>query len=146
VLERLLLLHAQLKVKSVFQTTAKLLREHQNDKGFPNKQANRVKYFIKFFFEKTTRRNERQICLQRLDCNALKFCGLSYKIKDMLELLSAEFNCLIAKVEDFIYVVKSFYNIYIARILFKPLKMANMLATGGRLLSCTQPHLHSRFS
>ncbi|XTI95866.1 hypothetical protein V2W45_1254994, partial [Cenococcum geophilum] len=65
--------------------------------------ANRVKHFIKFVFEKIARGNKRQAWLRKLDCNALKFYRLSYKIRDVLELLLIEFDFLVANVADFIH-------------------------------------------
>ncbi|XTI91500.1 hypothetical protein V2W45_1248303, partial [Cenococcum geophilum] len=65
--------------------------------------ATRVKYFIKFIFKKITYRNKRQTRLRKLNCNTLKFCGLAYKVKNVLKLLLAEFNFLIANIADFIH-------------------------------------------
>lgn len=62
-----------------------------------------MKHFIKFVFEKATRGNERQTRLRKLDCDALKFCGLAYKVRDILELPPAEFDFLVANAADFIH-------------------------------------------
>jgi hypothetical protein len=56
-LQSLSQLHAQLEVQRAFQRTANLLRQHASDKSLPNQQANRVKHFIKFVFEKIGRGN-----------------------------------------------------------------------------------------
>lgn len=120
-------LEAQLHVQRSFQRTEKLLREQTQDKPLPNQQATRVKHLIRFTFEKTTRgtgcslasRNsgnpagddgdtkqktlrERQTRLRKLECNALKFCGLTYKIKDLLELPAAQFEFLVVNVGHFV--------------------------------------------
>jgi len=62
-----------------------------------------VKHFIKFIFKKIAYGNKRQAQLQKLDCNALKFYRLSYKIKDILELPPMEFDFLVTNIVDFIY-------------------------------------------
>jgi hypothetical protein len=120
-------LEAQLHVQRSFQRTAKWLREQTQDKALPNQQATRVKHLIRFTFEKTTRGTgcslasgnsgnpvsddgdtkqktlrERQTRLRKLGCNALKFCGLTYKIKDLLELPAVQFDFLVANVGDFV--------------------------------------------
>jgi len=53
-------------------------------------------------FENTTRSVDRNERLRNLDCNALKFCGLSYKIKEILELPMAQFDYLVERVGDFV--------------------------------------------
>ena len=103
VLEILSGLHTQLKVQSALQSIATLLRQHPRNKSLPNQQATRVKHFIKFVFEKTNRGNDRQKQLRKLDCSALKVCGLSYTVKEVLELPSAQFDFLIDNVADFIH-------------------------------------------
>lgn len=100
--QRLSRLQAQAKVLTSLQTTANILRQQSSDKPLPNQQAIRVKHFIKFVFEKTTRGNERHMQLRKLDCNVLKFCGLAYKIKDVLELPTAQFAFLVENVADFV--------------------------------------------
>jgi len=101
-LQRLSRLEAQLNVQRSLQRTAKLLQEHTRHKVLPNQQATRVKHFIRFTFEKTTRGNERHTRLRKLECNALKFCGLTYKIKEVLELPAAQFDSLVANVGAFV--------------------------------------------
>lgn len=103
VLESFSQLHAQLKVQSVLHTTAKLLRQYPSNKCLPNQQSTRVKHLIKFVFENATRGTERQTRMRMLDCNALKLCGLAYKIRDIIELPATEFDFLLANVADFIH-------------------------------------------
>jgi hypothetical protein len=103
VLQCLSQLHAQLEVQKALQRTAKLLRQHVNDKSLPNQQANRLKHFIKFVFEKANRGHKQQIHFQKLECNALKFCGLSYTVREILELPTAQFDFLIENIADFIH-------------------------------------------
>jgi hypothetical protein len=108
VLQCLSQMRAQFEVQNVLQKTAELLRKHANDKSLPNKSANRVKTFIKFAFEntsktsKTSRENQRKTQFRKLPCNAFTFCGLSYTIREVLELPPAQFDFLIANVEGFI--------------------------------------------
>ena len=102
VLQRVSQLQAQLEVQKVLQNTEKLLLQVPSDKALPNQQATRVKHFIKFVFERTSRWKERQILLRRLDCDALKVCGLSYTIKDIHELPLAQFEFLVANITDFV--------------------------------------------
>lgn len=135
--QRLSRLEAQLHVQRSLQWTAKLLREQSRDKALPNQQATRVKHFIRFTFEKITRGTdrslasgnsgnpagddgdttqktlrERQTRLRKLECNAVKFCGLTYKIKDLLELPAAQFDFLVANVGDFVLRHKLSQHLY----------------------------------
>ena len=112
VLERVSHLYAQLKAQKALQTTAKLLRKHPGNQSLPNQQATRVKHFIKFVFENTNRGNERQRLLQKLDCNSLKLCGLSFTVKEIIELPGAQFDILIANVADFIRRQKLLQHLY----------------------------------
>lgn len=101
--QRLSRLEAQLHVQRSLQRTARLLRKHPRDKVLPNQLATRVKHFIRFTFEKETRDKSLSTRLRGLECNALKFCGLTYKLKDILELPPAQFDFLVAKAEDFVH-------------------------------------------
>jgi hypothetical protein len=96
-------LYAQFRVQNTLQKTAKILRQHPSDTPLPHQQAVRVKHFIKFVFEETNRGKERQTRLRKLDCNSLKLCGLSYTVKELLELPNAQFDILIENVADFIH-------------------------------------------
>ena len=96
-------LEAQLHVQRSLQRTAKLLREQARDTVLPNQMATRVKHLIKFSFEKASRGKERSTRLQGLECNALKFCGLAYKLKDVLELPATYFDFLIANAGNFVH-------------------------------------------
>jgi hypothetical protein len=106
-LQRWSQLQVQFKVQNALQKTAKLLRNHADDKkkSLPNQLANRMKTFIKFVFGETNRggkQEKQQTQFRKLPCDALKFCGLSYTIKEVLELPTAQFDFLIANVADFI--------------------------------------------
>jgi len=101
-LERVSCLYAQLKVQKALQTTAKLLRQYASNKWLPNQQATRVKHFMKFVLEVTNRSKERQTRLRKLDCNSLKLCGLSYTVKEVLDLPDEVFDFLVENVADFI--------------------------------------------
>lgn len=102
VLQRVSQLHAQLEVQKVLQGTEKLLLQAPSSKALPNQQATRVKHFIKFVFERTDRWKERQTQLRRLECDALKFCGLSYTIKEIHELPLGEFSFMVANITEFV--------------------------------------------
>ena len=102
VLQRLSHLQAQLEVQKALQKTEKLLLQTPSDKALPNQQATRVKHFIKFVFEKTERWKERQTQLRKLECDTLKFCGLSYTIKEIHELPLAQFDFLVANISDYV--------------------------------------------
>lgn len=112
VLEILSHLHTQLTVQKALQSTTTLLRQHPKKKSLPNQQATRVKHFIKFVFEKTTRGNDRQARLRKLDCSALKVCGLSYTVREVLELPFAQFDFLIENVTDFIHCQQLTQHLY----------------------------------
>jgi len=86
--------------------TVELLRQYLSNKSFLGKQATRVKHFIKFTFKKATCGNKRQTRLRKLDCDALKFYRLAYKVRDILKLPLVEFDFLIVNVVDFIYCQK----------------------------------------
>jgi hypothetical protein len=102
VLQRVSQLQAQLEVQKALQKTKKLLLHAPSDKALPNQQATRVKHFVKFVFEKTDRWKERQTQLRKLECDALKVCGLTYTIKDIHELPLPQFEFLIANITDFV--------------------------------------------
>lgn len=103
ILRRVEQLEAQLHVQRSLQMTAKLLRKHQDDKVLPNQLATRVKHIIRFTFEKETNGNKRATRLRSLKCNALKLCGLTYKLKDVYELPQAQFDFLVTNVGDFVH-------------------------------------------
>ncbi|KAF2788648.1 hypothetical protein K505DRAFT_328792 [Melanomma pulvis-pyrius CBS 109.77] len=99
ILQRLSQLQIQLKVQRKLHATAELLRYP----SFPKQQATRVKHFLKFVFEQTTRGENRHLAFRKLDCNTLKFCGLSYKVKDIIELPQTQFDFLIENVSNFVH-------------------------------------------
>jgi hypothetical protein len=109
VLKRLLLLKAQLEVQKSLQATANLLRQVPSDKALPKQRATKVKHLVRFTF----RRNSRQELLERgeegrhrklrkLDCDALKLCGLSYTTEEIVKMGDAEFEILQKRVAEFI--------------------------------------------
>ncbi|KAF2866026.1 hypothetical protein BDV95DRAFT_245498 [Massariosphaeria phaeospora] len=91
-------LHSQLKVLEKLHAAAKLLQLS----SFPKQEATRVKHFLKFVFERTTRGNNRHLAFRQLDCNALTFCGLTYRVKDIIELPQTRFEFLVKNVSDFV--------------------------------------------
>lgn len=101
-LQRISQLEAQLNVQRSLQRTAKLLRAQAHDTALPKQMATRVKHFIKFTFGSTNRGEDRPTRLRGLECNTLKFCGLTYKIKDVLNLPKSHFDYLVSKAEDFV--------------------------------------------
>ena len=94
VLEKFSLLEAQLKVQKSLQATANLLRGQPSDKALPKQQATKVKHFIRFVYRKDSRGKVRHSQLRNLDCDALKFCGLSYTTEEIVKLSDAEFEIL----------------------------------------------------
>lgn len=104
VFERLLRLQIQATVQQVLERTAKILRDNPGDKPLPNQLATRVKHVIKFVFEKTTRDVEKQTQLRQLDFNGLKFCGLCYKIKEIIEMPATRFNFVVENVTSYVKV------------------------------------------
>jgi hypothetical protein len=121
VLERLSLLKAQLEVQKSLQATANLLRRVPSDKALPKQQATKVKHLVRFAFRKNSRqellerakegkegkkdkgdKEGRHRKLRKLDCDALKLCGLSYTTEEIVKLGDAEFEILQRRTEEFI--------------------------------------------
>ena len=107
VLERLSLLKAQLEVQKSLQATANLLRRVLSEKALPKQQATKVKHLVRFAFRKNSRqellrrgkegkedKEGRHRKLRKLDCDALKLCGLSYTTEEIVKLGDAEFEIL----------------------------------------------------
>lgn len=119
VLERVSLLRAQLEVQKSLQATANLLRRVPSDKALPKQQATKVKHLVRFAFRKNSRQEllergkegkrdkgdkvGRHRKLRKLDCDALKLCGLSYTTQEIVKLGDAEFEILHKRAEEFIY-------------------------------------------
>lgn len=101
-LQKLVRLQSQLKVQKSLQDAMELLYHHPADEPLPNQRATRVKHVIKSTFEAPSRAADRYAQLRKLKCNALKFCGLCYKTKDIIEMSDAEFDLLLEKIEDFV--------------------------------------------
>jgi len=99
VLERVSLLKAQLKS---LQPVANLLRQQPIKKALPNQKATKVKHLIRFAFRKNDRKDSRHKQLRDMDCDALKFCGLSYNTEEMFKLNDAEFDILKRRAADFL--------------------------------------------
>jgi hypothetical protein len=102
VLEKLSLLKIQLEVQKSLQDTANLLRRQPSDKALPKQQATKVKHFIRFVFRKDSRGEGRHRQLRNLDCDALKFCGLSYTTEEIVKLGDVDFEILQKRVAEFI--------------------------------------------
>ena len=92
----------QLEVQTVLLSSENQLWEYPANKSLPNLQANRVKNFLKFVFEKTTRDSARQARLRTLDCSSIKLCGLSYTVREIIELPRPLFDFLIENVPSFV--------------------------------------------
>jgi hypothetical protein len=101
-LESVSKLQTQLTVQKTLLCTEKLLREHPNDKPLPNQQATRIKHFMKFVFEANLREPAKQKQLRSLDCSALKLCGLSYTVREIIDLPSEVFEFLVENVASFV--------------------------------------------
>ncbi|KUL81318.1 hypothetical protein ZTR_09580 [Talaromyces verruculosus] len=95
-------LQTQLEVQGVLSTTETLLRSHPSDKALPSHQATRIKHFLKFVFEKISAESSRNMQLRNLDCSSLKLCGLSYTVREIVELPSRTFDFLVQHVSDFV--------------------------------------------
>jgi hypothetical protein len=100
VLELLARLQVQAKVQKSLESTAQLLRKSREG-GLPNQLATRVKHIIRFVYGESCN-DERGARLRKLECNALKFCGLAYKVRDILDLPGPEFDFLIEHIDDFV--------------------------------------------
>lgn len=92
----------QLEVQSVLLSSEDQLWRYPTNKSLPNQQANRVKNFLKFVFEKTTRDSARQARLRTLDCSSIKLCGLSYTVREIIELPRRLFDFLVENVFSFV--------------------------------------------
>jgi hypothetical protein len=101
VLEKISLLKAQVKVQKSLQPIANLLRQQPINKALPNQKATKVKHLIRFAFRKSDRGDGRHKQLRNLDCDALKFCGLSYTAEEIYKLDDTEFDILKNRVVDF---------------------------------------------
>lgn len=125
VLEMVLLLKAQLEVQKSLQATANLLRRQPSDKALPKQQATKVKHLIRFAFRKNSRqellerseegkerKEDRRRKLRKLDCDALKLCGLSYTTEEIVKLGDVEFEILQKRVAEFISYRNLSYLLY----------------------------------
>ena len=96
------------------QATANLLRQEPSDKALPKQQATKVKHLVRFVFRKNSHqeplergkgkkdKKDRHRKLRKLDCDALKLCGLSYTTEEIVGLSDAEFEILQKHTEEFI--------------------------------------------
>ena len=100
-LEQIARLQAQATVQRTLVSVAKILSSHPKNSALPNQLANRVKHMIKFVYGESSRNKERSARLRKLECNALKFCGLAYTIRKILELPELQFEYLIQYVAEF---------------------------------------------
>ncbi len=114
VLQTLSLLRVQVNVRKSLQATTNLLRQQPNDKAFPKQQATKVKHFIRFVFRKESRGGGRHKQLRDLDCNAIKFFGLSYTIEEIVKMDDGEFETLKNRGVEF------FHRGGLSRLLYRP--------------------------
>ncbi|KFY30326.1 hypothetical protein V494_08189 [Pseudogymnoascus sp. VKM F-4513 (FW-928)] len=127
VLEMVLRLKAQLEVQRSLQATANLLRRQPSDKALPKQQATKVKHLIRFAFRQNSRqelherseeakerKEARRRNLRRLDCDAVKLCGLSYTTEEIIRLGDVEFGILQKCLAEFI----SYRNL--SHLLYRP--------------------------
>jgi hypothetical protein len=103
-LERLL---AQAAVQKRLLSTARILSSYHGKKALPNQLASRVRHILNLVYGGSPQNNgarnkERSGRLQKLECNALKFCGLAYTVRNLLELPNMQFEHLIEYVTEFI--------------------------------------------
>jgi hypothetical protein len=105
VFKTLILLKAQVEVQKSLQATANLLRQVPSDQGLPKQRAKKVKNLVRFTFRKSKRgkvEGDRQRKLRKLDCDALKLCGLSYTTENIVKLGDVEFEFLQNRVAEFL--------------------------------------------
>jgi len=101
VLQGLAQLQAQTDVLKTLESVSQILRRHSEDSFLPDQLAGRVKHFIKFVYE-SPRNKGRSTQLRKLNCNALKVCGLAYTIRAILGLPDLRFKFLVEHIEDFV--------------------------------------------
>jgi hypothetical protein len=111
VFERLSLLKSQIDVQKSLQATANLLRRVPSDKALPKQQATKVKHLVRSVFRRAKDGKDgkevkegkgRHQKLRKLDCDALKLCGLSYTTEEIVKIGDAEFEILQKRTEEFI--------------------------------------------
>jgi hypothetical protein len=128
VFKRLILLKAQLEVQKSLQATANLLRQVPSNKGLPKQRAKKVKNLVRFTFRKNSRQEPlkrgkegegvegveggRHRKLRKLDCDALKLCGLSYTTEEIVKMGDVEFEFLQNRVAEFISYRNLSYLLY----------------------------------
>jgi hypothetical protein len=112
ILEQLARLRAQATVQKTLVSAAQILNSHPSKGALPNQLATRVKHIIKFSYEGPFRNKERSERLQNLECNALKFCGLAYTIRQLLELSELQFEYLLEYVAGFVRSRKLVQHLY----------------------------------
>ena len=102
ILEQLARLQGQATIQRTLVSTAQILSSHPKNSALPNQLATRVKHIIKFVYEKPSRNEARSVHLRKLECNALKFCGLAYTIRNLLRLPELQFEYLVEYVAEFV--------------------------------------------
>ncbi|KAL5374229.1 hypothetical protein PMIN06_010472 [Paraphaeosphaeria minitans] len=135
IIEQLERLQALAKIHSQLVPTAHILRNRPKD--LPRGQAARLKEMIKFAYgdrkykedvKRTLSVEARRACLRQLDCNALKFCGLTFMIRDMLKLPDLEFELLVEHVTEFVHsrgLIEHLYSDEITKALVSEMISAN---------------------
>ena len=103
ILKQLARLQAQATVQRTLLSVAQSLSSCATKSALPNQLATRVRHIVKFAHEKPSRNEERCACLRKLDCNALKFCGLAYTVRDLLELPDLHFEVLTEHIAEFVH-------------------------------------------
>lgn len=96
------LLNVQLKVQKLLQSTTTALRQHRNDVSLPKHRGTRVKHFLKYVFEETDHEKEKQMQLRSLSPEVLILWGLSFKVKEVYDMPSAQFDFLVSNLADYI--------------------------------------------
>lgn len=89
--DEILLLYIQLEVQKRFDDTVKFLRKAQSAELLPHRRHQRVLSLIEYVFKKyehksnlkqeTKSKHEK---LRGMDCDALKLCGLSYTVTEVM--------------------------------------------------------------
>lgn len=95
-------LQTQADIYRTLMPTAELLIKHPSNSALPGQLATRVRHILTFAYGQETRNHERSMRLRELGCNALKFCGLAFTVREIRTMPGPQFELLIDQVTDFV--------------------------------------------
>ncbi|KAK4184121.1 hypothetical protein QBC35DRAFT_506599 [Podospora australis] len=110
--QKLSSLKTQFGVQKSLQDAVDLLRQQQDGMPLRDQRAMRVKRLIEFVFGKKIRKGFRHMQLRDLDCDVLKFLGLSYSIEEIVKMENAAFELLRTRVPEFFHCRKLSHLLY----------------------------------